>query len=334
MISSGPLLQKFPLHNVGGPDALSATIAPYIGENSIAAKGGAQEFQALINLRRLQKISLLYCAFEKPFNVTIPNSTSFLHGFPIRGNAEHFNNGFTIFDSPGAGAVGGPGPVKLSYGPQFETLALFVRPESLSGALSALVGAPAIAPLKLEKAEHASGAQTSALREIVRIMIREIDREESDPSPILLAELEQAALVAFLSGTSHNHSHLLHAPTRNSAPWQVRRIEDYIEANWDQPITVEALAALTNASARSIFHSFKQYRGYSPMNFAKQVRLKRAREMLATPGAGRSVTDVAFICGFGSLGHFANDYFRAFGEKPSATRSQSKGIGARAGRAS
>jgi transcriptional regulator GlxA family with amidase domain len=32
-----------------------------------------------------------------------------------------------------------------------------------------------------------------------------------------------------------------------------------------------------------------------------------------------TVTDVAFACGFGNLGHFAIYYRRQFGETPSAT---------------
>jgi transcriptional regulator GlxA family with amidase domain len=88
---------------------------------------------------------------------------------------------------------------------------------------------------------------------------------------------------------------------------------------------VEALAALTNSSVRSVFHAFKEYRSYSPMNFVKQVRLRRARQMLVIPSDELSITNIALICGFGNLGHFANDYFNVFDEKPSATRKQFKG---------
>lgn len=305
-------------------DLLSATIAPYVGINVITPERGTKDFRALMNLRQLQKTALFYGSFEQPFSVEIPESTSFLHGFPMQGNAQHINNGSLISDSPSKGAVGGPGPLRLSYGPKFEIFALFIRPQSLSSALSALVGVPVIGQLKLDKANHESGPETRALRRIVRTMIAEIDSEGSEPSPLLLAELEQAALVAFLCGTVHNHSHLLAPPARNGAPWQVRRVEEYIEAHWDQPITVEALAALTGASARTVFHSFKEYRGYSPMQFVKQVRLRRARAMLATQKVELSVTEVALICGFGNLGHFANDYFQVFGERPSKTRNQGK----------
>ena len=63
-------------------------------------------------------------------------------------------------------------------------------------------------------------------------------------------------------------------------PWQVRRAEQFIEANWDQPITIEAVVAATNVSARSLFSAFKAGRGYSPMDFVKRVRLGRTWQKL------------------------------------------------------
>jgi transcriptional regulator GlxA family with amidase domain len=44
--------------------------------------------------------------------------------------------------------------------------------------------------------------------------------------------------------------------------------------------------------------------------------------MLATPDLETSVTSVAFVCGFGNLGHFARDYRETFGERPSETLSR------------
>jgi hypothetical protein len=77
-----------------------------------------------------------------------------------------------------------------------------------------------------------------------------------------LAELEQSVIVAFLCANRHDESHLLDREPMGAAPWQVRRAEEYIEAHWDQPITVDALAVATGASARSIFHFFNTSRGY------------------------------------------------------------------------
>lgn len=101
--------------------------------------------------------------------------------------------------------------------------------------------------------------------------------------------------------------------------WQVRRAEAYIESHWNEPITIAGLARASAASARSIFYHFKNSHGQSPMSFVKQVRLEHAREMLESSGIGRSVTEIAIDCGFGNLGHFAGDYLKRFGERPSDT---------------
>jgi transcriptional regulator GlxA family with amidase domain len=142
----------------------------------------------------------------------------------------------------------------------------------------------------------------------------------------VLAELEQVILVAFLCGTGHNYSRLLEGRPREVAPSQVRLVEEYIEAHWNQPVSIEGLAVAANASARSVFHAFKEFRGYSPMNFLKQERLRRAREMLTKPGSNESVTKVTFKCGFGNMGRFADDYQKAFGEMPSETLTRAKGV--------
>jgi transcriptional regulator GlxA family with amidase domain len=122
---------------------------------------------------------------------------------------------------------------------------------------------------------------------------------------------------------------LLDREPMGTGPWQVRKAEDYIEAHWDQPITIEALAVATGASARSIFHFFKASRGYSPMVFVKQVRLRHARRMLAMPNETTSVMSVAFDCGFTNLGHFAKGYGNCFGELPSQTLNRTKGAAVR-----
>jgi transcriptional regulator GlxA family with amidase domain len=126
-------------------------------------------------------------------------------------------------------------------------------------------------------------------------------------------------LVMFLHANRHNYSHLLERQPSDIAPRQVRSAEEFIEANWNEPISLEAIAAATEVSIRSLFRNFRQSRGYSPMEFLKQVRLRRAHELLERPNGATSVTEVAFHCGFGDLSRFSKYYFQAFGERPSDT---------------
>jgi AraC-like DNA-binding protein len=117
---------------------------------------------------------------------------------------------------------------------------------------------------------------------------------------------------------------LVEARSQPATTWQARRAEVYIETHWNEAITIASLARATASSARSIFYHFKNSRGQSPMSFLKQVRLEHAREMLENSGVGRSVTEIAVDCGFGNLGHFAGDYFKRFGERPSDTLKRGK----------
>jgi transcriptional regulator GlxA family with amidase domain len=156
-------------------------------------------------------------------------------------------------------------------------------------------------------------------------IISELDRSEDDLPPLLLAEFDQALIVAYLCANRSNYSDILKRKRPVVAAWQVQRAIDYIEMNWDQPITIEALALATETSPRSLFATFKKSHGCSPMAFIRQVRLLHAREILSQGNPGTSVGSVALKCGFHNLGHFAKNYFARFGEHPSATFKRAKG---------
>ena len=169
-----------------------------------------------------------------------------------------------------------------------------------------------------ERTTRVNGSGIANIRRLLSFFAGELDSASKVLSPALV-ELEQALIVSFLCNNAHNYSAFLESGTRAVASWQVRRAEEYIEARWDQPITIQDLACETSSSARSLFRQFKRDRGQSPMAFLKDVRLRHARDMLARTDVNPSVTETAVACGFGNLGHFATDYFKRFGERPSDT---------------
>ncbi len=104
----------------------------------------------------------------------------------------------------------------------------------------------------------------------------------------------------------------------DAGSWQVKRVEEYIEAHLEAPFDIERIAEVTGISTRSIYRAFKRSRGYSPMAFARQRRLQRARQMLEEAETNQTVTSVAFVCGFNDVGHFSREFSKAFGKAPSA----------------
>jgi transcriptional regulator GlxA family with amidase domain len=190
------------------------------------------------------------------------------------------------------------------------------------GKLEALRGDHLTKQLKFDPSKIRQEYNES-LRRMLLFGIERLDSTDSKFHPVALAEFEQSVVVAFLCCTQHNYSKWLDQQSTAAAPWQVRVAEEYIEANWDQPLTIEALAIVSGASARAIFHTFKRSRGYTPMAFVKNVRLQHANAMLAA--GATSVSDAALLCGFGNFGHFANYYRVKFGELPSQTLKRAKG---------
>ena len=121
------------------------------------------------------------------------------------------------------------------------------------------------------------------MRRLVRLLTDELEDETSMISPVVIAEIEQAILVAICAARAA----ILDAarpPASRCGFVAGPPPGDYIEANWDQPLSIEVIAVAANMSARSVFRSFRQRRGYSPTTYLKQVRLKKAREMLIRPG--------------------------------------------------
>ena len=206
--------------------------------------------------------------------------------------------------------------VTSTFASGFEHFGLRIKSDALVSKLTALMGATPSRGLEFDRTSSGDVAAAGHLYRMMMFFAAEVD---SSTPGIEVAELEQALIVSFLSNNRHNYSAFLEDRARPIASWQVRRVEEYIEAHWDQPLTIEDLARATSASARSIFHQFKRSRGRTPMAFLKDVRLRHARLMLQRAGTEPSVTETAMACGFGNLGHFARDYFTRFGERPSDT---------------
>jgi len=278
-----------------------------------------KDFRADVTVQPLGNIHLLRQNFRGALTIQVPNSRYYIQGFPIRGTAETVNNRLSATSSLDVGVPTEPGEVCFSTVPEFEHIAMLIEPEALFRTVTTLTGGVNVGKLKFAGPLAQSPSAYRISRSLVNMLVDELDDEHSAPSPLVVAELAQSLLVAFVCGINHNYSHLLDREPARMTPRQVRLVEEYIIANWAQPISIEALAIVGNASARSIFQSFKVHRGYTPMSFLKDVRLGHAREMLRMRPHGSTVTTVAYTCGFGNLGHFARDYQRMFGEKPSVT---------------
>ena len=103
------------------------------------------------------------------------------------------------------------------------------------------------------------------------------------------------------------------------APAFVRRAEAFMHAHSADTLQLKDIADAAGVPSRTLREGFQQFRGTSPMQFVRDLRMSQARETLLRAGPEVRVSDVALACGFLHLGRFSLAYAKAFGESPSAT---------------
>jgi len=319
-------LHRFPLIATRCPDEFQETLVTNFGALGFDLRADdASEFEVTRSYLRLKSVDLVFGACSAAYQVRFPGVPLIKQHIALH-KAGRTTFGGSQFDINPHEASVIPAGVEMTHEYQagFEQFIFRAEASALQAKLSAVVGMPIARNIQFAPRSSFDNPALQRLRRILEFMVSELDRDEGKVPAAALVEFEQVLLVAFLTANRHNFSDLLERDQPRPAPWQVRRVEEYIHANWNRPITVEALAAAAGASTRSIFKAFRDARNCSPMAFVKSIRLEQARRMLAQPDSATSVVSVAFACGFLNPGHFARDYRLAFGELPSATLAAAK----------
>lgn len=91
-----------------------------------------------------------------------------------------------------------------------------------------------------------------------------------------------------------------------------------MEANIEEPLTLEELARLTGISERQMQRMFRDHLDVTPIRYYLSLRLRHARDLLRH--SSMPVMSIMLTCGFQSACHFSKAYREMFGNPPSAER--------------
>ena len=96
---------------------------------------------------------------------------------------------------------------------------------------------------------------------------------------------------------------------------RVLRARDVIEAAYAEPLELDDLAEVSGFSRFHFLRTFRRAFGATPHAYLTEVRIRRAKRLLA---ASEPVTEVCFAVGYESLGSFSSLFRRAVGRSPQA----------------
>ncbi|MDR3466247.1 MAG: AraC family transcriptional regulator [Xanthobacteraceae bacterium] len=284
----------------------------------------AEDFEAKVNYLQFGGIGIGFSAYDASAadaraSVAFPESDFARVHMALRGIARLSLNRTTNLIDPASLCVCSSGrSSEVVYQPGYQQLFFRVGATALNDTLIAILGARPQRAIVFDPVIPADRDRSLMLRQLMLFIGQQLSPSPLELPEFLQREIQSVAAAAFLFCCTNNFSEVLDQRGPAAATYQVRLAEDYIESHWNEPITIEQLAALTQVSVRSLYLAFQRVRGYSPKAFVKMVRMRKAREKLLDPSTA-SVMSVALACGFQNLGHFASGYRMQFGETPSQT---------------
>jgi AraC-like DNA-binding protein len=162
---------------------------------------------------------------------------------------------------------------------------------------------------RLQRPVMADPAAAAELRELL---------SESEDDAITGSEfLEQ--VTQWLQQFFASHAEDLPTPQPTLA---VARARAYLQNRPTEAVTLPEVGAIAGVTISHLVRSFSKAVGLPPRSFHAQVRLARARRLLAE---GKSATWVAYECGFADQSHLSRRFRTHYGLTPGAFQEQSRG---------
>lgn len=121
-------------------------------------------------------------------------------------------------------------------------------------------------------------------------------------------------------------SKLTSAALNEARSHQVLAAIQYMERNLEQKLDVASIAEFVGMSPSSFAHKFKTVTHVSPIQFLKNLRLKKARSLLLREGCAAS--EAAYRVGYVSPSQFSREFKRQFGDNPSGYLNKFRRVGA------
>jgi two-component system response regulator YesN len=132
----------------------------------------------------------------------------------------------------------------------------------------------------------------------------------------------QEDLCAWLSAALNEFLELVYSSRDARKMTQIRPAIEYIDAHFDQPVTLAEIARAAHLSVSRLAHLFKEQMGVTPIDYVTGVRIERAKGLLL--GTDQSCTEIGFAAGYGNPSYFTRTFKLFVGATPRQFRAQNR----------
>ncbi len=156
-----------------------------------------------------------------------------------------------------------------------------------------------------EKGIYSSGGANSYFNLLLYLLEKYTDRDTAIlASKYFAIDIDRESQAAFMMFTGQKDHH----------DEEVKRTQEYIEANYPEKITVDGLASMVAVSRRSFERRFKQATDNTVITYLQRVKVEAAKRSFET--TRKNITEVMFDVGYTDTKAFRNVFKKITGLTP------------------
>lgn len=142
-------------------------------------------------------------------------------------------------------------------------------------------------------------------------ILKQIEAEYKNPDDLTLEALGAYIRLLLTLLLRHKNS----AAEEKSKNLMVESVVAYIKENYSTDITLSSVARNNFVSSEHLSRTFKKQTGFGFNEFLTLIRLQHAETMLKSRD-GKSISEIAYSCGFNDSNYFSDKFRRVYGTSP------------------
>jgi len=129
-------------------------------------------------------------------------------------------------------------------------------------------------------------------------------------------------LCAWISTALNEFIELVYSSQDARKVTQIRPAINYIDANYDKPVTLSEIAKASHLSVSRLAHIFKEQMGVTIIDYLTSVRIERAKQLLLA--TEQNCTEVCFQVGYNNQSYFTRTFKGLVGLTPRQFRAKNQ----------